>query len=108
MEGKKLEAFHRPRLPASASRRVERRSAMPDCFPHTSDPVPRVLTPTEACYYLRLDEGRESEVAMLKALDRLVENKLLRPALIGKLRRFDRLELDRFIERQTEIYGECA
>ena len=59
-------------------------------------------------YYLQLDEGRESDAAMLKALDRLVENKLLRPALIGKLRRFDRLELDRFIERQTEIYGECA
>lgn len=82
--------------------------AMPEYFPNTSDPVPRVLTPLEACYYLRLDEGREGESAMLKALDRLVENKLLRPALIGKSRRFDRLKLDRFIERQTEICGECA
>ena len=108
MEGKKLEAFHRPQLPASASRRVERRSAMPEYFPNTNDPVPRVLTPLETCHYLRLDEGRETESAMLSALDRLVENKLLRPALIGKLRRFDRLELDRFIARQTEIYGECA
>lgn len=81
---------------------------MVECFPNTSDPVPRVLTPLEACYYLRLDEGRESEAAMLKALDRLIERKLLRPALIGKLRRFDRLELDRFVARQTEVYGECA
>ena len=81
---------------------------MPEHFHHTHDPVPRVLTPLEACFYLRLDEGRENEAAMLKALDRLVENKLLRPALIGKLKRYDRHELDRFIERQTEIYGECA
>ena len=81
---------------------------MPEHFPNTHDPVPRVLTPLEAVCYLRLDAGRESEAAMLKALDRLIENKLLRPALIGKLRRFDRLELGRFIERKTEIYGECA
>ena len=82
--------------------------AMAEHFPNTHDPVPRVLTPTESCYDLRLDEGRESERAMLKALDRLVENKLVRPALLGKLRRFDRLELDRFIARQTEVYGEVA
>ena len=81
---------------------------MSEYFPGTHDVVPRALTPTEACYYLRLDVGRENETAMLKALDRLVESKRLRPALIGRLKRYDRLELDRFIERQTEIYGECA
>ena len=81
---------------------------MPEYFPNTSDPVPRVLTPTEACYYLRLDEGRESEAAMLKALDRLVEKRLVRPALIGHLKRYDRLELDRFIETQTQAYGAVA
>ena len=81
---------------------------MAEYFPNTHDPVPRLLTPIEACYYLRLDEGRPNEDAMLKALDRLVEAKLVRPALVGRLKRYDRLELDRFITQQTEIYGECA
>ena len=81
---------------------------MAECFPNTHDVVPRCLTPLEACFYLRLDEGRPNEDAMLKALDRLVEKRLVRPALIGHLKRYDRLELDRFIERQTTTYGECA
>ncbi len=60
-----------------------------------------VLTPAEAAAYLRLDEDRELPAA-LRALDRLVDKRLLRPCIVGKRRRYSRAELDRFINEQTE------
>ena len=69
--------------------------------------VSPLLTAEEACRYLRLDENREPDAA-LKALTRLVDKRLLRPCIVGKHRRYGRQELDRFIEQQTERWGECS
>ena len=66
-----------------------------------------LLTPREAVMYLRLDEEREPP-ASLRALDRLVDKRLLRPCIVGKRRRFSRVELDRFIDEQTERWSDCS
>ena len=76
-------------------------------FPGTSEPVPKLLTALEACRFLRLDLGRETEDAMLKALDRLVERKRIRPAIhVGK-RYYDRNELIRYVNALTEEYADA-
>lgn len=61
-----------------------------------------VLTPTEAIAWLRLDIGAPNEDAALRRLDRLVDGGLLRPAIIGKCRRYLVCELERFALAQTE------
>ena len=81
---------------------------MSEYFANSTTTVPHVLTPIEACLYLRLDVDRVSESAMLKSLDRLVEKKLVRPAKIGRYRRYSKVELDRYVDARTEEYGECA
>lgn len=62
-----------------------------------------LLTAGEAAAYLRLtDDGRDAGAA-LKSLNRLVDKGLIRPCMYmyQKERLYSRLELDRFIERQT-------
>ncbi len=66
-----------------------------------------LLTPREAVMYLRLDAERELP-ASLRALDRLVDKRLLRPCIVGKRRRYSRAELDRFIDEQTERWGDSS
>ena len=74
-------------------------------MPGTTTPAPRLLTAAEAAAYLRLDDGRDIEAAV-KALNRLVDRHLIRPCLIGRHRRYSRLELDRIIDRVTDAYAE--
>jgi len=62
-------------------------------------------TALETARILRLDEGRSDELA-LKALSRLIENGLLRPAMVGKYRRFSPKEIARYIDARTENYAE--
>lgn len=76
-------------------------------FPGTSEPVPKLLTALEACRFLRLDLGRETEAAMLKALDRLVERKRIRPAIHVGRRHYDRDELVRYVDALTEEYADA-
>lgn len=81
-------------------------AAAVEYFPGTSEPVPKLLTALEACRFLRLDLGRETEAAMAKALDRLVERKRIRPAIhLGK-RYYDRDELIRYVDALTLEYAD--
>ena len=80
---------------------------MADFLPGTNLPVPSVMTAQECCCYLRLDLGRSIENAT-KALNRLVDRKLIRPCMYKKNRMYSRKELDRFLLDQTETYGEVA
>ena len=81
-------------------------AAAVEYFPGTSEPVPKLLTALEACRFLRLDLGRETEAAMLKALDRLVERRRIRPCIhLGK-RYYDRDELIRYVDALTEEYAD--
>jgi len=65
-----------------------------------------VLTDVEAAHYLRLDaDGRDTEAA-LRSLRFLVDSRRIRPARIGKCNRYSIRELTRFIQTQTEKYGE--
>ena len=77
-------------------------------FPGTLDPVPALLTALEACRFLRLDLGRETEAAMLKALDRLVARKRIRPAIHLGRRYYSRDELVRYINAMTEEYADAG
>ena len=110
MEGKELEAFHRPQRPASTSPHVEKRTAMADSahgfeiLPGTDQIAPAVMTAEEACCYLRLDVLKNP----IKALNVLVDRKLLRPCMYKKERHYTRDELDRFLTEQTEVYGDVA
>ncbi len=81
-------------------------AAAVEYFPGTSQPVPKLLTALEACRFLRLDLGRDTEAAMLRALQRLVERRLIRPAIhVGK-RYYDRDELVRYVNALTEEYAD--
>ncbi len=82
-------------------------AAAVEYFPGTSEPVPKLLTALEACRFLRLDLGRETETAMLKALDRLVERRLIRPAIHVGRRHYSRSELIRYIDTLTEEYADA-
>jgi len=63
-----------------------------------------VLTPLEACRYLRLDAGREDDhEAQIRALNRLVDQKKqIRPLMYRTSRLYHRDELDRFLETQLK------
>lgn len=66
---------------------------------------PALLTASEAGVYLRLDEGKDADGAV-RAIDRLVDQGRLKPCLIGRHRRYSKVELDRFIAAETEKYGD--
>ena len=89
---------------------------MVEYLPGVAQPVPDLMTASEASRYLRLDiltkpdgtdEPREMADA-IKSLDHLVRRGLIRPCRAGKNRRFARAELNRFIEEQTECYSAKA
>lgn len=82
-------------------------AAAVEYFPGTSEPVPKLLTPAEACLFLRLDIGRDTEAAKIKALDRLVERKRIRPAIHTGKRYYDRDELIRYVGALTEEYADA-
>ena len=77
-------------------------------FPNTVQPVPKLLTALEACAFLRLDLDRDSESAMLRALQRLVERRLIRPAIHVGRRFYDRNELIRYVDSLTEEYPDAG
>lgn len=75
-----------------------------EVLPGTDQIAPAVMTTAEACCYLRLDVLKHP----IKALNRLVDRKLLRPCMYQKHRMYERRELDRFLAEQTEVYGQVA
>lgn len=74
---------------------------MIEFFPNSRQPVPEVMTAIEACRYLRLDEDRDTDLA-LKSLRRLVDKQLLHPCRLGRHNRFSRRELARLVQQLTE------
>lgn len=68
---------------------------------------PAVFTAEEAIAYLRLDVGK-TESAARAALNRLVDRKLLRPAMYRKQRLFTRIECDRFLAARVAEYSELS
>ena len=67
---------------------------------------PALLTDAEAAQYLRLTENGEDAVSARSKMNRLVDQKKLRPCLTGGKRRYAKAELDRYIASETEHYGE--
>lgn len=68
-------------------------------------PQPLVLTAEQAAHILLLDQDRKIELAV-RALYRLVDTGKLRPVIVGKWRRFTPQELVRYLDEQTERYGD--
>jgi hypothetical protein len=64
-----------------------------------------LLTAEEAARVLRLADDRD-EAAAVKALNRLVDRGFIRPALVGKRRRYSIGEIQRFIDARIEHYGD--
>lgn len=64
-----------------------------------------LLTDIEAARWLRLTDDGRNDAAALQALNRLVDQKLLRPCIVGKRRRYFVPELERFVMSQIERYG---
>jgi len=61
-----------------------------------------LLTAQEAASFLRFDaEGRDLEQAV-RSLNRLVEQRKIRPCPLGGRNRFSIRELNRFIDQRTE------
>ena len=83
-------------------------SAAVEYFPNTSQPVPLLLTSAEAVRFLRLDLDRESESAALRALTRLVERGLVRPAVHVGRRFYSRTELIAYVDRLVEEYADAG
>jgi len=69
---------------------------------------PALFTDIEAAIYLRLVEDAEDTEKARRAINRLVDQGKVRPCLTGGKRRYSRHELDRFIDRETEKYGETG
>ena len=68
----------------------------------TAVPMSPLLTAEEAACYLRFDaEGRGVDKAV-RSLNRLVEQRKIRPCPLGGRNRFTIKELNRFIDEQTE------
>ena len=82
---------------------------MPEFLPGTDQPVPPLMTAVEAVKFLRLDiisradgsEKKRDMVDSLRSLDHLIRRGRIRPARVGKNRRFLRAELDRFLHATT-------
>ena len=68
---------------------------------------PILYTAEEAAHILRLDEGRDMELA-IKSLNRYVDRGELHPAAVGQHRRYSRQELDRFIKAKTAVHSHEA
>ena len=83
-------------------------SAVVEYFPNTTQPVPKLLTALEAVRFLRLDIDRESETAALRALQRLVERKLLHATLHVGRRFYSRDELIHYVARMTEEWADAG
>ncbi len=64
-----------------------------------------LLTAQEAAAFLRLDEDGRDARACKAALDRLVARGLLRPAVVGRDRRYTVRELNRYLDALVEGYG---
>ena len=64
-------------------------------------PTSPLLTDVEAARYLLLAEGKDDDAAV-KAINRLVDSRKVRPCLIGGRRRFSKVELDRCIADVTD------
>jgi len=62
------------------------------------EPCPEVLTPEEAARYIRLDMGGE----WMRALQRYRTAGVLRGTQVGRRMVYRRVELDAFLERQTD------
>lgn len=68
---------------------------------------PEVLTAEETIRVLRLDLGRSGTAAQA-ALNRLVDRKVLRPAMYVKVRMFTITEIRRFLMARTTEYAELS
>ena len=62
------------------------------------------MTAQEAVAYLRLDEGGRDPGDALKSLEYLVRTGRVRPCRVGRKNRYARVELHRFVLKQTENY----
>ena len=69
--------------------------------------APALFTDVEAATYLRLLENGEDAASARQKMNRLVDKDMVRPCLVGGRRRYSRRELDRFIDHQTDVYGEA-
>jgi hypothetical protein len=74
-------------------------------MPDTGEPAPNVMTPEQAVRYLQLDRdasGKPREmIKAIASLNRMVDKKLIRAAIVGQCRRFWRGELDRYMIDET-------
>ena len=66
-----------------------------------------LMTSEEAASYLRLDEGRSIANAV-KALNRLVDKRKITPIVVGKRRRYAKVELERFIIEEVEFQRKAS
>ena len=64
------------------------------------------LTDAEAAVYLRLVESGDDAESARRKMNRLVDQGKVRPCLTGGRRRYAKRELDRFIDSETDRYGE--
>lgn len=67
---------------------------------------PVLFDEAEAAAYLRLADDGQDAAGARRALNRLVDQGKVRPCLVGGRRRYSRRELDRFIDSETDRYGE--
>ena len=72
-----------------------------------SEPLvhPDVLTASEACRYLRLDESCETMEAARDRLNRFCREEAIQPIEWGKTRLFSRRNLDAFVDRALDHRG---
>ncbi len=64
-------------------------------------PTSPLLSDVEAARYLLLAEGKDDDAAV-KAINRLVDSRRLRPCVLGGRRRYSTVELDKCISNVTE------
>ena len=69
---------------------------------------PGLLTDVEAATYLRLVENGEDAESARRRMNRLVDQGKVRPCLAGGKRRYAKRELDRFIDDETNRYGQVS
>ena len=67
---------------------------------------PALFTDQEAAQYLRFSQDGQDGAGSRRAMNRLVDQGKIRPCLVGGKRRYAKAELDRFIMRETDRYGE--
>ena len=69
---------------------------------------PGLLTDVEAATYLRLVENGQDAESARRRMNRLVDQGKVRPCLTGGKRRYAKRELDRFIDDETNRYGQVS